>query len=76
MGVKDEKLSSFWVSRKNPNFKGGGFTRKTVYIKDCLKREAWTVCRCKGGLGKKEGIGAFERGINTPMHNMTLLFVK
>ena len=27
---------------------------------DCLKREAWTVCRFKGGLGKKEGGGVFE----------------
>ena len=29
---------------------------------DCLKRGAWTVCRFKGGLGKKEGVGVFEGG--------------
>ena len=29
---------------------------------DCLKRGAWTVCRFKGGFGKKEGGGVFEGG--------------
>ena len=29
---------------------------------DYLKRGAWTVCKFKGGLGKKEGGGVFERG--------------
>ena len=30
---------------------------------DYLKKEAWKVCRFKGGLGKKEGGGVFERGL-------------
>ena len=31
---------------------------------DCLKRGAWTVCRFKEGLGKKEGEGVvFEKGL-------------
>ena len=33
---------------------------------------AWTVCRFKGGIGKKEGGGVFERGTDTPMHTMIL----
>ena len=39
---------------------------------DCLKRgRNWTVCRFKGGLGKKEGGGVFEGGgIDTLMHTM------
>ena len=39
---------------------------------DCLKRGAWTVCRFKGGLGKKEAGGVFEgegEG-DTLMHTM------
>ena len=32
---------------------------------------AWTVCKLKGGLGKKEGVG-FLRGVDTPMHTMKL----
>ena len=27
---------------------------------DCLKKGAWTVCKFKRGLGKKEGAGVFE----------------
>ena len=34
------------------------------------KGGAWTVCRFKGGIGKKEGNGAFEGGVDTPMHTM------
>ena len=30
---------------------------------------AWTVCRFKGGLGKKRGV-VFLRGVDTPMHTM------
>ena len=39
---------------------------------DCLKRGAWTVCRFKGGFGKKEGGGVFEgeRVVDTSMHTM------
>ena len=37
---------------------------------DYLKRGAWTVCKFKGGLGKKEGGGVFEGGVDTPMHTM------
>ena len=42
--------------------------------RDCLKREAWTVCRFKGGgwgLGKKEGVVFFRGGgVDNPMHTM------
>ena len=32
---------------------------------------AWTACRFKGRLGKKEGGGVFEEGeVDTPMHTM------
>ena len=36
---------------------------KTWYIGGCLKKGAWTVCRFKGGLGKKDGGGVFEGGM-------------
>ena len=39
---------------------------------DCLEREAWTVCRFKGGLGKKEEGGVFEREFDTPIHTMLI----
>ena len=41
------------------------------------KKGAWTVCRFKGGLGKKEGDGIFEGGgggVDTPMHTMLLYY--
>ena len=39
------------------------------------KGGVWTVCRFKGGLGKKERVGLFfggggGRGVDTPMHTM------
>ena len=40
---------------------------------NCLKRRAWTVCRFKVGLGKKDGGGVFLRGgggVNALMHTM------
>ena len=40
---------------KNQYIGGGGWG-------DCLKRGAWTVCRFKGGLGKKDGGSVFEGG--------------
>ena len=53
---------------------GGGGHKKLVYRGDCLKRGggAWTVCRFKEGLGKKEECGVFERwrGVDTPMYTM------
>ena len=40
-------------------------------MKNCLKRGAWTVCRFKWGLGKKDGKWCFLRGgVDTPMHIM------
>ena len=36
---------------------------------NCLKRGAWTVCRFKV-LGKGEGDGIFEEGVDTQMHTM------
>ena len=47
---------------------------------DCLKKGGggWTVCRFKGGLGKKEGGGVFLRGkrgsVDTLMHIMPVDF--
>ena len=43
---------------------GGGVHENQYRGEDCLKRGAWTVCRFKGGLGKKEG------GLDTPVHTM------
>ena len=41
---------------------GGGFTKNQYSGADCLKKwDAWTVCKFKGGLGKKEGL-VFEGG--------------
>ena len=31
-------------------FLGEGVTKRTIYMGNCLKKEAWTICR---GLGKK-----------------------
>ena len=33
---------------------------------------AWTVCRFKGGLAKKEGGGVFEGGLIPPMYTMKI----
>ena len=41
-------------------FLGGEFMKKQYRRGDCLKRGALTVCRFKGGLGKKDGEGVFE----------------
>ena len=57
-------------SLNNPTFRGG-FTKNRYRGDDCLKRTggggAWTVCRFKEGLGKKEGGGGgggvFEGGL-------------
>ena len=38
---------------------------------------AWTVCRFKGALGKKEGGGVLEGEVNNPIRTMpTLKFAK
>ena len=39
-----------------------GFT-KNQYRGGIAQKGAWTVCRFKGGLGKKEGGGVFEGGL-------------
>ena len=48
-----------WRFTEKSNFQGG--LRET--------NRAWTVCRCKVGLTKEEGV-VFLRGVDTPMHNM------
>ena len=58
--MRDRKLHYFWGSWKNPSFRGG-FHKKPIYRGDCLKMGARTVCRFKGGLGKKERV-VFLRG--------------
>ena len=55
-GAKDEKFLYYGGSLKNLIFKVGH--EKPI----CLKRKAWTVCRFKKGLSKKEGVSVF-----TPM---------
>ena len=54
-----------------------GVTKKPIYRGgDCLKREAWTVSRFKGGLAKKRGGDVFEGrggGVDTLMHTMVPL---
>ena len=51
---------------------GGGHQDNPIFRGNCLKKGgAWKVCRFKEGeLGKKEGGGVFERGVDTPMHTM------
>ena len=44
-------------------FWGRGGSRKTNTEGALSKREGWTVFWFKGGLGKKEGGGVFERGL-------------
>ena len=56
-GIKDEKFYYYWGSLKNMILKEG--SQKPI----CLKKEAWTVCRFKKGLGRKEGFGVFHGGL-------------
>ena len=42
-------------SQKKKQYLWGGH-KKTIYMGNCLKRGAWTICR---GLGKKQGGGCF-----------------
>ena len=53
------KILIFGHSLKSLNFKGG-FHKKLINRRDYLKRGAWTVCRFKKGLVKKEGVVFFE----------------
>ena len=56
---------------------GVGGHENTIYRGNCLKREAWSVCKFKGGgLAKKEVDGVFEGGGegDTPMHTMATFF--
>ena len=74
-GVKNEGLQYFWGSLKNPIFRRG-IHEKPIYRGDCLKRDggAWTVCRFKGVLGKKEREGGgFVEGVDILMHTMYCL---
>ena len=59
--VKAEKFWYYRGSLKNLIFRGGA-SRKPIYRRGLLKKGAWSVCRFKEGLGKKEGDGVFERG--------------
>ena len=43
-------------------FLGGGFTKKQYIWGNCLKKEAWTVCRFNTGVDKKEWSGVFKAG--------------
>ena len=50
--------------------------KKTIYMRDYLKRGAWTVCRFKRGLDEKEGM-VFLKGerVDTPMHTMSIFCI-
>ena len=61
--MKDEKLSYFCGSQKNPSFMGGeGVHEKPLYRQDCLKRGALTICRFKGGVLARKRMVVFLRG--------------
>ena len=54
-----------------------GFHEKPIYRGELPQkggRGAWTVCRFKRGLDKKEGGGVFE-GDDTPMHTVCIATV-
>ena len=72
--VKDEKLSYFCGSQKNPSFMGGeGVHKKPLYREDCLKRGALTICRFKGGGSWPEREWWYfwgGGGVDTSVHTM------
>ena len=43
--------------------------KKPIYREDYLKKGAWTVCRLKGRLGKKEEV-VFLRGVDIPINKL------
>ena len=43
----------------------GGSHKKTIYMGNCLKREAWTICR---GLAKNREKSVFEGGWSLDAH--------
>ena len=62
-GVKNEKFEYYGGSLKNTSFRGGH--NKPMYRGNCLKGEAWTVCRFKevsgGSLAKEREWCFWER---------------
>ena len=44
-------------------FRSGRVRQKIIFKGDCLKWEAWTVCRFNRGLDENDGDGVFERGL-------------
>ena len=60
MGWRMKNFNILGVHRKIWVLRGGGHKRP-IYRWDCLKREAWTVCRFKGGWQERGG-GVFEGG--------------
>ena len=77
-----KNLNVMWIHWKIRFLWGGGEGgvgghENTIYRGNCLKREAWSVCKFKGGgLAKKEVDGVFEGGGegDTPMHTMATFF--
>ena len=49
----------------------GGFTKNQDIGGNCLKREAWAVCKFRGGGGGRGGLSKKEEGADAPMHAMT-----
>ena len=52
MGLRMKTLIFFVFTEKSDVY-GVEFMKNHYRGGDCLKRGAWTVCRFKGGLGKK-----------------------
>ena len=48
-----------WGFTEKIRFLGRGFTKKNYIGGTCLKKGAWTVCRFKRGLAKKEEDAVF-----------------
>ena len=65
------KKFNIWVSTEKSDYQGRSSQKANIDGGIALKGGggAWTVCKFKGGLDKKEG-GVFE-GVDTPMHTMS-----
>ena len=55
MGLKIKNFNILGVHQKIRRL-GGDLAKNRYRGEDCLNTGAWTVCRFKGGLGKKKGV--------------------
>ena len=70
MVLRMKNVNILGGSLKNPTFRGEGGSQKTNVEGIAWKGGAWTVCRFKGRLGKKEGV-VFRERVDTPMDAMS-----